>query len=370
MDSINPLSLRLFAAKSNSKEAIRRYTLSCFNFPEEAAAALSYLHTALELLLREKHFGASRISAYELIESRADWDDTEQSTAHWIRQARNQILHTGEFPPEEKTNVLGLIKKGINLIGKLWRGYVHSLEDHFSPFETSMLLGTDADWESYSDAYSLAAIQYSTIAPEIAVEIANDAFEKAARGFAVCWHFEGAETLEFNRLLEIMEEFPDEMAHPSLYNDLHEPGGLRSFGCPLDWFYPPMDLHKVIKRSYSDWHPKRAAEYYTREVRDVVLSYSERCPYLDFHECVMNNWELIVERMRAIAPEVKFPEVDYDRWRHRYFYGGHFYIELKERDSDGWSHAMASSYWEGEHLQHFRDIVREICGDYPETTIF
>ena len=286
---------RKSTAKIHTIEAIRRYIYSQFNFPLEAAASVIFLHTAMELLLREEYEAGGgdaysvgewsqrrRIYVGDLIKNRSRWatDRAEREMALWLNTNRNVVLHAGRFPLDDQSVALSKLEGGFHLVGRLWMKDGLRPESHFSSFESQVLRGSEPGWQEKSDALSLAATQYCAIESQCAVNIANAAFEYAVRGLAKAWRVHNADTSALEDLIQVMENIDDDRAHPSLFNDwvrveyTHQVFG----GDRIEWFIPPMSLTDVVNASDGSWDELRAAMNYTSLIRDVVLSYPERVP--------------------------------------------------------------------------------------------
>lgn len=371
MCDITSLSIRQFAAKSHTKDAIRKLIYSYFYFPFEAAGSVTSQHASIELLLREEAKGSDNGAAY-LIDQRAGWDTNDKRIANWIRKARNKVLHEGAFPPEDEDCVISILRKGIALIGSLWVDQGFTLSKHFSSFECSLLEGKESGWEDKSDAYSYAAVFYCDTDVKKAIDIANKAFEMAVRGLAQGWKIKEADRLPLRELIERMEELDEDSAHPSLYYDKnsHE-SDLKVFGEEdIDWFYPPMTLSEIQEASYNRWDTERAAWHYTYEIRDAVLSYAVRIPYLDFAHCLKESWTQITKRLREVSPEVKFPEVDTDYWKAFYYYPGSL-LRIPFRGPTSFLVGdPPSQYWKGDDLVKFVGVVSHFAVEFHLTLSF
>ena len=92
---VDVLSIRLFAARAYLKDAVLRWVLASFNFPSEAANAITALSTAMELVLRE---GKAERSAnmFELVQAQLGWNREDRELVHWVRALRNKVLHAGD----------------------------------------------------------------------------------------------------------------------------------------------------------------------------------------------------------------------------------------------------------------------------------
>jgi hypothetical protein len=229
---------------------------------------------AIELLLKEER-GIERGNVSELIDERSSWDDFEKKTAHWVREKRNDVTHQGRFPNEQEQVVIPQLHRALELIGDLWKALAVSLEREFSGYECSRLEGRSPNWQDESDVISLAACEYWSLDAKIAFDMADHAFTIALRAYARSCGIRGAEALEPRKLIRRMEELDDDDIHPSLFLDWLRPEyQFQTFGGDdIEWFVPPMDINKVVASSSGKWDVHRAAQNYTRLIRDVVLSY-------------------------------------------------------------------------------------------------
>ena len=81
-----------------------------------------------------------------------------------------------------------------------------------------------------------------------------------------------------------MEDLDDDDLHRSLFVDWLRPDyQFQAFGGDeAHWFKPPMDIETVVASSQGKWDNLRAAQNYTRLIRDVVLSYPMFLPGAKF----------------------------------------------------------------------------------------
>ena len=269
-----PSSERRSTAKIITKESIRRAVYAEFNFPTEAAASVVFMLMAFELLLKEEN-EVDRADAVDLINERPAWDDIQRDAADWVRKKGNAVKHQGRFPPEQKDEVIPRLHRALALIGGLWEALGVTLDEEFSPYERSRLLGVNPSWQDESDTISLAACEYWSLDPEFAFEMANRAFTIGLRAYAASWGIPGAESFELRGLIGKMEDLDDDDIHPSLFVDWLRPDyQFQAFGGDeVHWFNPPMNIDSVVALSKGKWDRQRAAQNYTRLIRDVVLSY-------------------------------------------------------------------------------------------------
>ena len=359
------LSLRQFSAVIQTKEAILRSIFAQYDFPYEAASSIIHLLTATELLLKEesKRHGTK---ASELIKTRDRWDESQRELARWINEQRNSVLHQGLFPPEDQTIVLAKLRAGISLVGDLWNDQKVHLEEHFSPFERALLNGLEPDWESETEAISIAAVSYCAFNGRMAVKMANAAFEIAVRGLGQGWEIQNARELPLQELQTVMEELEDEMAHPSLFNDwMRTDYSFQEFGGDgIEWFSPPMTAEGIIESSNGAWNELRAAMNYTQLIHDVVLSYAERVPYWGFEVCLRRNWKKIEAHVRAIRPELEIPQVDFEDWENTHSFPGDF-LRIPFREDDFRSRMPLSGHFEAEALLIFKEVIELHCDELP-----
>ena len=270
---------RQYSAYVHTREAIRRFVFAGFRFPLEAAACVTFLQTSTELLLVElvKNPGAK---AWELVDAYFPAGSTDHELATWVRKSRNEVMHEGRFPEEDKHEAMFQLSRGITLLGRLWRVLEADIDAVLTGFEASLLHGEDPDWREESDAMATYATQYCALDCAKAVEMANHAFAMAVRGLARAWRVRGAETLGLRELMQRLEQIDDDQAHPSMFNDwVRMDYAYRFFGeAETEWFVPPMTLSEVVAASKGTWDELRASMNYTQLIRDAVLSYPERVP--------------------------------------------------------------------------------------------
>lgn len=357
----------MFAARGYVKDSILRWLLADFNFPSEAAQGVTSLCTCFELMLRHGTTGRGP-KLYELIESYKNWSVEQKSMAHWVRDTRNGILHAGEFPPEDRQAVQECVKSAFTLARILWLDHGYSLLDHFSPFEVALLEDRVPTWQEYSDATSWAGVFYAYQAPEIAVDVANAAFDRAVRGFAADWRQEGSDVLDMRALIDLMDEHEEEFAHASLYDDLTDfENSAKEFrGERAEWFDPPQDLHAIQAASGGKWDTRRAALLYCNEIRDVVISYPSRVPNFLFADQLRQAWPAIVREMVRVAPDVEFPAIELERWGSWRMYGGEILLPVPF-DVAFPGIARPSDYWEAGQLGFLERLIRELCPATPKT---
>ena len=342
----------VFAAENDIKDAASYSQLFRFNFPSEAKECILSLHHAIEMLLQE-HYQRRSIKLRgmkKLINNYDDWDYQQKDQIRWITYKRNDLQHKGEMPWEEAEIVGEKIKDVFLLAGELYTNLGFSLKEVFSSLERAYLLAQEPDWQDKADALSQAAINYVSIDPEIAVEIANYASEVAFRGFASSWQIEGAHTLPISELKSMMDEYSDEGS--SYYEDRRdERDTYRDF--PIEGFNK--SFHELETHG-REGGPEVSALYYAQEIREAVLSYLERALIIaGVH--MRDNWDSVVEELLKRYPEIEIPNVNRARWDLDYslLLGKKIFIPLV-RGSD-------PPDWDEADISRIREVISDLYGD-------
>ena len=367
----DPLPTQVRSAEAHIQEAGAHFTLLAHNFPEEALATIVPLHTASELLLRvsQGEKGATRKSV-ELINRCEVWTPHERQKMHWLRKQRNKAAHRGEIHWESSEEVTPTLREAFPLVGKLFLRLNYSIRDNFPPRDAALLLGAPIPWTALALTLADSSIEYAARDAEIAVDIANAAFEVGLRGFANSWEIPGANSLSLQELIDEMWQHPDENAHPHYWDEriYDDRDRYRDLGdSPDTTLRPPMRLPEIpsIGRRYKDLGLN--ASYYAQEIREIILSYLERYPALHLETCLRHCWNDVVHEMRGVAPDVQAPLTDEDHWNpHLHFFAGQMRIQIPDSSASfGVLEVKPSEIWSGEHLDTFRRLVEERCGPIP-----
>ena len=359
------------SAQAAIQVAAAHFALLPRNFPREAVATVTPLHNAAELILRfEVGNAGAQVDAVGLIDRFEGWTKSERRTMHWLRKKRNTAVHRGEIEWEQRDEVIAKLRLAFPLVGRLYESAAHSIRDHFSPMAAALLLGLPIPWSALARTLSESAVEYAKDDPEIAVELANDAFVIAVRGFAECWRIGNSSTLPLADLLEAMWAHPDENAHPHYWDEriYDDRDRYRSLGdAPETTLSPPMSLPEIPSLGRRENDLALNAAYYAQEIREIVLSYLDRFPLLDLEDCLKHSWNEIVLQMRSVAPAVSAPLTDASKWNpHVHFFGGKVRVQIPDSTSMMGTRLVApSSIWGPEQINAFVHFLEERCGLLP-----
>lgn len=118
---------------------------------------------------------------YKLIKEYEFWGQAEKEDIDWLRKRGNAIKHRGEEQEQELQKVSELIEGIYPLIGSLYEKLDHKIDQNYSIYGRCLLKGKNRPWYALADSYSAAALRYAYFDEEIAVDLANEAYETALR---------------------------------------------------------------------------------------------------------------------------------------------------------------------------------------------
>ena len=186
--TITPKPVALFTAENIFKESVLHFFLLKFNFPFEATICIPQLRQALELLLMYKYVGSKRSPGMkELVQEYGKFSKKEEQVLLWLTKKRNLIVHKGEVHWEEFEHVRKKLQICFTIIAKLFEDFQCPLNDFLEDWQQKVALGIYLMPTDEAFALIVAARQQSENEPDIALDIANEAFEVALRGFAKGW---------------------------------------------------------------------------------------------------------------------------------------------------------------------------------------
>lgn len=224
-------------------------------------------------------------------------------------------------------------------------------------------------WYALVDELSAVAIRYTDVDEEIAVEIANAAFEVGLRGFAASWEIKESDSLSIPELFEEMWKHDEENAHPHYWDEriTDDRDRYKDLGESSDTvLHPPLAFHSITSRP--DRPISESIKYYAQEIREIILSYLERFPLLELERYFRENWNRLVDEMKEEAPNVDVPKTRDELWD----FEGHFYnLEVSVPFDDPnapflMGGIVPSDVWKGDHLKRFIGLLEERYGELPE----
>ncbi|OGO40814.1 MAG: hypothetical protein A2W36_05835 [Chloroflexi bacterium RBG_16_58_14] len=302
-------------------------------FDDETTKCLPLIHQSIELLMREyferecsHDFEKKPMTMTELIEAYV-WADMEnlKESVSWLNTRRNWILHEGERITIDELAIVPNVAKSINFAGELYQKLGYSFDRVFNPIEHILLsevrvnwqeiIWRGINWQSISETLTNSAMRVLADGEEsqVVVDIANEAFEIALRGFARSCGIEKWDALKISELIQKMNEQEDDWAHFYWWNysDTTNSGWIPE-NSPF-WFVPPMQASDLINSPY---HQTRqdAAEYYANEVRNLVKSIIENTPMVDLSDFVHSEWGVIERELGNKNPELEIPIIDLESW--------------------------------------------------------
>lgn len=377
MHKMKAQSPRVSAATRHLSDSLSGFVLLETNFPHEAARSIMPLLPSMELLLKERL--VEDLPEKELEWKKAStlikgyWSGDELKLMEWVNKRANKLKHKGDPPWEDKSEVRERLLRAYPLVASLYSEFVPDIEEHFTIYERCILKGKDAPWFALANAYSKAALRYAYIDEEISVDIANKAYGIAMRGFAGVWRIEGSNYLSLPDLREVMNRHEDSEARAWYWDESVSPfrDQLREIGESPDGdrsFHPPYSLHELPSHFMDDRDKDltQRAHYYAREIREVVLSFIDRFPLLDLTKCLIAHWNLIVEEMKQVAPDIDVPKIKPELQLGYWTYPDIGIVIDKPAHGFTVSGARPSDYWKDQHLEHFRGLLEGFCGELPE----
>lgn len=359
-----PKPVPIFTAENIYKEAIHHYFLLEFNFPYEATLCIPLLRQALEILLKHRYDGPRREpNVKELVDDYGKFNEGEESLLRWLGDKRNAIVHHGEVRWEDFKQVKEKLQRCVLLIAELFEDYQCQLSDFLEEWQEKLALNQPLYSAEEARALVAAAKQQRESEPDIAIDIANKAFELAIRGFAGGWGIRRFNELIVSELIHLLNEFDDERS--PYYEDRRFEGDLSFKQLGEDWFDPPMttfDLEIVCSIPHyisQGIGYLQVVQYYVDEMNELVSSFTERTP-LPISRCIRENWQGIISELIRRIPDVEIPVVDLENWTDFDFIYDKFKIVIKED-------TLVPS-WSLVEEETFREIVSEVCGPIPRKT--
>ncbi len=276
----NPISneKRIIPSESAIHEASDAFLIFNFNFPDAASRCIPNLQNAFELLFKELlarqpevfsngNSYPPRVNISILIDDYILWEAYDKDAIKSLKEKRNAILHGGERNWEEKESISGTIKTCFRIVGDLYRKLGYSPDTYFAPWECRLLSGEEMTWQEHSLALANAASKIAILLPDVAVDVANKAFEIALRGLRDCWCIEGANSLPVDELLEIMRDDQEDIEYSvGLYYDDRSREPLRVMG---DWNWPGL----IPPRDRSQLTGDDDVKHYADEIRLIIKRY-------------------------------------------------------------------------------------------------
>jgi HEPN domain-containing protein len=134
-------------------------------------------------------------------------------------------------------------------------------------------LGKEPHWVEKSKGLIQAATQQCETNSDVAVQVANSAFELALRGLARVLKVEDADTLSIAELIDKMDKSEDVLARASTYWDHRNHNYIRDLA--TEWFFIPMEIHD-IETVRPDLGFSQGARVYVQELRELIMSYYDK----------------------------------------------------------------------------------------------
>lgn len=376
-------SKRAFSTVEILRRSIEHSLLLKHNFPSEGMRCVLTLFQAVEFILKEIHgLKGAYISAGKLLGkskklmSRDEWEDLD-----WLRKKRNDIQHEGEDSWRSREEVEERLGRIYPLVGNLCERIGIDVDEEFRLVFACILQGESVPWYAKVDALSYLAIGYFNEDKEIAVNIANEAFEEAVRGLAEAWRIDEHSELTVRNLMKRMWDHEEEAAHPHYWNEAvtddryryREPGwgghlASELSGRGLDRLLGFQEISSGRKGYRS---PETAVRNYLMEVWDLVQDYLSRVPFLELEQCVRESWNDIASEMETRYSDIQVPRTRDELWEPVHFFG--FQMQIPYEDPGlitdeyrfPFGSATPSTLWSGEVLEEFRELLVESCGELP-----
>jgi hypothetical protein len=383
----NSKSMSINSAENALTKSITAFYLLDLNYPSEAVDCITQLWQATELILRERYkqeeIGIEDWNAYDMVQFFPDWNSKEKVVVDWVRDKRNLIEHTGEPSWEEVSFVKTQLLMVYSIIGKTYQSLGHMLTDIFTDIEQKILSGNELDWKDKSRSLAMGSFKYIEVDSEIAIDIANKAFEKAFRGYAKCCRIEKADILPLSELGEALHnnEYWFEADVPVSWEEYQYTGCLvdpleRMNGGDSYYYFGPsslLDYSKiVIGRDNRHEQILRVRNELGRN-RGLVNSLITSSPELDCFECVANSWHSIVNKLQARFPKLTIPPLKEDPEPESYEMHATFGISAWWDEvrtiSIHFQGIIKNGGWEEKHTEALLEIITMICGEKPDDLI-
>lgn len=348
------LSRPVFTAVHSLQESLDHFILFPFNFPFEGAKCIPLLRHAIELLLRahSAEKAATTRGMKALVDAYGSFTESEDTLIRWLSDKRNSIMHEGEVDWEDVDVVSRNVSELFSIAGSLLQDLDVSFTSEFDQWHVELLSGGDLDDWSRSELYAIAAIGYAGVDEEIAIEIANTAFETALRLMASRWSVAGAETASLNDLISTLSKFDDERAPYYIDRRLDERDAWTEFGESRFAIPSGMsELSAIAEESQTGFDI--VAKEYAQQIFECVRSYLERTP-LEIATCVLENWIRIVSVYQDLNPSAEIPEIDRKIWGHNDFLGNRIRIPTTSPES--------VPAWNESDYRILIKAIEEVCG--------
>lgn len=373
------------SAENAIKKSIASFYLLNLNFPSEAVDCIIQLWLATELLLRQwynqEEIRIDGWSAYEMIQFASDWNPKQKRIAHWLREKRNALQHEGEALRDDAGDVKAQLLQAYKLVGSMYQSMGYMLNDWFNSVEQNILNGNELDWKEEARSLAMSSFKYLEDEPEIAISIANAAYEKAFRGYARCCRIENADKLPLSELAEALynNEYWFEADVPVSWEDYHCTGYLLD---PLEqmnggdsyYYFGPSSLlyySKIVIGIDNRYERILRVRNELDRIQGLVNSLITNSPELDYFECVANNWHSIVNKLQARFPKLTIPPLKEDSYPEGYNsmkvpFGISAWWDKERTISIHFQGIIKNGGWEEKHTEALLEIITMVCGKKPE----
>jgi hypothetical protein len=370
------------SAENAIKKSIMAFYLLDINYPSEAIDCSIQLYLALELLLKEKYKQANKPApwkANKLIQDFWEWNDEQKEQAHWLRDMRNMLQHAGEAKWEEEKSVRRKLLNVFMLVGKIYQSLGYKLSDLFTTAEQIILIGNELDWMEEARCLATGSLKYIEVDPEIAIDIANRAFEEAFRGYASCCRISSADTLPLSELIEALKnnyylleaDVPVSWEAWQCTGYIRDKVELNEGGDSYYYLRPnPLIDYSELTR-FADRHGEvlvfRKALDRNQAIVDALIADS---PNWDYFECIAHSWFSIIKELKARFPHLLIPELKKDPNPERFEMEATFGIAAwwdEEKVIYIYFQGKAEDYgWVDIHTESLHEIITKVCGEIPD----
>ena len=362
---LTALPIQVSSAINALKESLSHFLLYKYNFPFEASLCIPQLAQCMELLLGHLDLPNKSMSLHGMIDEHSNWVGTEKEVAHWIRRRRNKILHAGEPPWEDLITVRSKTQAALQICAKLLLDSGYPIRHHFSIVEIPLLEGKSP--YSHDEAAWLvqAAYGYTDIDPEVAVDIANGAFEISLREFAASWGIDDSLFSTVDDLIsELRKDDDPEIPEKLPYYEFRVDDGaldkeLEQRNIGDTGLSPPKSFAGLesLMLEATEQDLRSIIQRYILEVQRAITSFAERSP-LRVYKSLRNNWQAIMATLRELRPNIDMPDMDFDRLEQTDF----MYRKMRLLVKPG----SPLPIWDANDVQSFLEIVTDQCGAIPE----